>query len=170
MRKIRVHGKIKDKFMIRHKLTRETVHENKGIPYTISRIRCPAFFNTEKDARDYIDSETDSDEEKNSCSIEPTVDSFFKDGGILIINEEDSNKLRYKVIDKSSYIYSITECTEDEIINKMNELKDEEERTNLYENYRRSRAIKLSCFGDVVDSTNFDLWCEYFGYEIHLID
>ena len=84
MVKTRIHGKIKDKFVIRSKSSNHFATEAIEVRGSLSFVRYPAVFNSEKDAEKYLESFDLTDSDKEDISIENTDISFFNNGAILI--------------------------------------------------------------------------------------
>lgn len=93
MTKTRIHGEIKDKFIIRSKSSGLLVTETEQNDGYLSFTRYPAVFNSEKDAENYLDAFNLGDEEREDISIENTDISFFDHGAVLITYENEECKV-----------------------------------------------------------------------------
>lgn len=80
MKRTRIHGEIKDKYIIKNTKTKFVVLEN--IPKEIGSY--PVVFNSINDAEKYLKVFELSEEEKENIKIICTDISFFDNGGILI--------------------------------------------------------------------------------------
>lgn len=80
MKKSRIHGEIRDKFIIKDTKTNLIVQEK--VSEDIETY--PAIFNSEDDAKKYLENFELSEEEKENIKIECTDISFFHHGGILV--------------------------------------------------------------------------------------
>lgn len=88
MKKTRIHGEIKNKFIIKDISTNKIVQENIQEEGYLCLINYPAIFNTEDDANKYLEHFDISEEELSNLRIENTDISFFDKGGILIEMED----------------------------------------------------------------------------------
>lgn len=88
MKKTRIHGEIKDKFIIRSIKLDKLVQENMSNEREWAPWNFPAIFNTKEDAERYINERDADKSEELNLVIESTKISFFDQGGILVEFED----------------------------------------------------------------------------------
>lgn len=81
MKKTRVHGEIRDKFVI------EDTSSGLLVMETERGRQSPAIFNSKEDAERYLEAFDLDEEDKKEIIIKSTDISFFNQGGILVTFE-----------------------------------------------------------------------------------
>ena len=83
----RIHGEIKNKYIIRNKTTKLVVTECHDTPGSLDFARYPAVFNTVADVSRYLDGYNVPEKVRSNLIIEPTCITFFDHGAVLVTFE-----------------------------------------------------------------------------------
>lgn len=88
MKFTRIHGEIRDKFIIKNKISGLVVTEFEHKDGYLCFTRYPAVFDSESDARRYLIEYGLTESDMDYICIENTNISYFNNGGVLVTFED----------------------------------------------------------------------------------